>query len=1217
MGLFLMKIIVVIFFTALNLFYPVHAMKRKNEAFSSQASSLSKRPNLGHSPALMALAFKCAEEKFGQEKVLECLNVPFNEVLFKAAQDNDIGTMKTLLSSEGLIKSGKLDIEFLDPVSGLNPLFMAAKSGHYDATKLLLDHGASIEVKNGQSILHCAAMGGNIDLLKYLFQHHDVHRFLEAKYTSDAEYLEGCTPLFAAAMGGNLPAFQFLLKQGADINVVTKNENTILHFADGNVQILELLFNFHNAKKWLEQKDLKGMTPLLLFAKAQRNNDEAIKFLLSKGADVKTLDSNKNTIIHLAARKVEVLKYLFQEKDGKQWLENRNQEGLTPLANAAALGSYEGVRFLIESGADVDGITLGDATILHFVVTRGNGALLEYLFKEHNALKWLERKNSYGCTPLLVAALRGNKEAVKFLLEKGADINVLSHKNASVLHGAIISGNLDLLNYLFQSHNAEQWINTPDKGRKFLSYAAQIGNVAVFKYLLEKGAVIDQNGGADIVLCSGVLSGNVEFIDFLFSIQGFQSWLKYKTSQGESTLLFAAQKGRLEIVKYLLKKGASIDVIDKESRNIFHLGVFNENLNLLQYLFDAYKNKNWLKTTDAIGRTPLLAAAASGKIKSFEYLLKNGAQSTEVDKAGATILHVGALYGQIEFLKFLLRSNMLRPFLEAKMLNGSTPVLAAAYFRQAAAYFRQTEAVKFLAEQGANINATDYYENTILHLAANSGNIELLKYLFAKHNALIYINQKTKDGYTPIQIARLQNQEQALKFLQAQAIIHDITPPRAPKNSNVASGQNVQAELIHPLLRAALDGDLGQVQFLLAKGNDSNVRSPNSKATILHFAAESGNSKLLEFLFTIPNAHAWLEERTLNGNTPLLIAVRNGHVGCTRFLLTQGANINVVNNFGETILHAAAFSRNHELWQFLMQLIQAPRPAPQIVNAPIDPPHQAMRNETLDASSVPAYVHIKDESIDLAPPKAPLAAHLLLLKNRQYNEFTEALAIIRGNNNVQDNCTHLTKAVLRYFQTGIATEASTAPSTYVDYPAFVESSITQVKTEGNQKRITQIDTAGFFAGDFDNFLSALPAYVDVTYSIDLTDEEIQITSLHKEKKLPVREGKYYLRNQNINDGLALNKKLMQLANEDTQGISYGFITLGRAGSKGIELAGHMLAYFATSEHVIFIDLQLLNGALKEGNPIFSDLKEHFKFVNAQQKTDLDTFGQFIFYAPVK
>ncbi len=49
-------------------------------------------------------------------------------------------------------------------------------------------------------------------------------------------------------------------------------------------------------------------------------------------------------------------------------------------------------------------------------------------------------RNDNGATPLMLAAMRGNKESVELLAAKGADVNVKANKGETALHLAAISG---------------------------------------------------------------------------------------------------------------------------------------------------------------------------------------------------------------------------------------------------------------------------------------------------------------------------------------------------------------------------------------------------------------------------------------------------------------------------------------------------------------------------------------------------------------------------------------------------------------------------------------------------------------------------------------------------------------------------------------------------------------------------------------------------------
>jgi len=60
--------------------------------------------------------------------------------------------------------------------------------------------------------------------------------------------------------------------------------------------------------------------------------------------------------------------------------------------------------------------------------------------------------------------------------------------------------------------------------------------------------------------------------------------------------------------------------------------------------------------------------------------------------------------------------------------------------------------------------------------------------------------------------------------------------------------------------------------------------------------------------------------KDLTGFTPLLYAVKAGHVGISLYLIQQGADIYVQDNSGCTIIHWAAYKNNLFLFQILINL---------------------------------------------------------------------------------------------------------------------------------------------------------------------------------------------------------------------------------------------------------------------------------------------------------
>ena len=68
----------------------------------------------------------------------------------------------------------------------------------------------------------------------------------------------------------------------------------------------------------------------------------------------------------------------------------------TPLARAANNGHYQTCKFLIEQGAEVDALDIGDNTALHWAAMRGNVEIVNLLL-QNGADKTIKNKQGLTC----------------------------------------------------------------------------------------------------------------------------------------------------------------------------------------------------------------------------------------------------------------------------------------------------------------------------------------------------------------------------------------------------------------------------------------------------------------------------------------------------------------------------------------------------------------------------------------------------------------------------------------------------------------------------------------------------------------------------------------------------------------------------------------------------------------------------------------------------
>jgi ankyrin repeat protein len=273
----------------------------------------------------------------------------FTPLLF-AARDGRVASAKVLLDHGA-------DINIVDP-DRHTALILALSSGHFDVAGLLIERGADVnmEDKVGQTALYAAVDGHTVpasnrpapketdDVLSSL----DVIRMLLAKGAKvdaalraqlpfrtkldrggDGVLGAGTTPLIRAAKAADIPVIRLLLERGANAKAATRNGVTAVMMA-ANVNTRE--------------EDMTGRS------KTQKDIIEAITLLVAAGASVNGGETTQGrTALHGAAMwgLTDVVKFL---KERGADLSAMDRRGLTPLDHA--LGRAGGFGFDGTSGVE-------------------------------------------------------------------------------------------------------------------------------------------------------------------------------------------------------------------------------------------------------------------------------------------------------------------------------------------------------------------------------------------------------------------------------------------------------------------------------------------------------------------------------------------------------------------------------------------------------------------------------------------------------------------------------------------------------------------------------------------------------------------------------------------------------------------------------------------------------------------------------------------------
>jgi ankyrin repeat protein len=305
--------------------------------------------------------------------------------LMEAARRGNLAIVRLLLA-------GGADPNAQEANAGQNALMWAISERHGEVTAELVRHGADVNgrSKNGFTAISFAAQQGDTDSIPILLE--------AGANVNDVAPKSGLTPILIASAMGRTKAAVLLLDKGADPNVVAANGYTPLHLAakrKGAVAMVSALLAHQanpnvrlNAKKAIETVNgiiLNGATPLALACDI--NNFDVVKALVDGGADPLIPTEENTTPLMMAA--------------GAAIYATRPR---SPAERALAIKT---VRFLVEHGADVNGVGQFGWTAVHSAAYMGLNDVIEYLAgKGAN----LDSKDGFGQTPLSIANTTLTKE---------------------------------------------------------------------------------------------------------------------------------------------------------------------------------------------------------------------------------------------------------------------------------------------------------------------------------------------------------------------------------------------------------------------------------------------------------------------------------------------------------------------------------------------------------------------------------------------------------------------------------------------------------------------------------------------------------------------------------------------------------------------------------------------------------------------------------------
>ena len=219
---------------------------------------------------------------------------------------------------------------------------------------------------------------------------------------------------------------------------------------------------------------------------------------------------------------------------------------------------------------------------------------------------------------LLDAALKGNAELVRTLIESRANVNFINRFGDSALILAAENGHAEVVGLLIKAEANVNLINQNDESALIL--AAFKGHDKVVNSLLNAGADFDLTTSSGLsALMLATDNGHDKVVDSLINA-GVD--VNYTNPWGGNALILAARNGHAEVVDSLINAGAGINLTTSSYLSALMLAIENGHDKVVDSLINAGVDVNY---TNPWGGNALILAAEKGPDKVFNSLIVAGA----------------------------------------------------------------------------------------------------------------------------------------------------------------------------------------------------------------------------------------------------------------------------------------------------------------------------------------------------------------------------------------------------------------------------------------------------------------------------------------------------------------------------------------------------------------------------------------------------------------
>lgn len=865
------------------------------------------------------------ENEYIERLIRDMLSGYIDNVIYNQQIQDEGFRLKFLSYMKELDVFGEFVLDANEKASQLLPLNFACKYGYTEWFEFFLSKTKDVNACSGNNIpLITACRKGNQYMTKLLLD--------RGADVNLKDYL-GCSPLLWSCVNGNLDIVQMLLNKKADIdNIENRSESSpliwacvgeYLHLCNSSLykerichscefnEIISFLEKNLNKKYLSQEHQIDECIFILQFGYSKGCSIEKVKppgltsirekYMKMMQCHEHKFKTDVNNTTNQTLSFIEIMNVFL---DRGLDLDKTSIGGITPFSFACFydISHSQSATYLLEKGASVNICDIEGTCPLDIAIRFQNEYLLKTLiggganvnrpvggFLESeivnpnisitdganiNELHEVDNIILDDISPIMTAINAQNISLVDILIKNGADINKRYKTGLTLLHFAIKHDNADLITTLIKAGIRLNCEN--DDGITPLISAINYNFANIVEILINEGAEVNSYN------CHGMLP-----------------------------IMYAIHLQSISLVDILIKHGADLNkrMENGTGTTLFHFAILLGNADLVSTLIKA-----GILTTVECGFKDITTGADGSHFAGISPLVFAPSNEMSITMVLTTDFIFKACKDNHKEVVSLLVQKGFDINIPNFKKNGNTCLLEASDGGL-------ESMVSLLLDLGANVNASNRDKDTPLTVASTKGHTSIVRLLLVEGKADMYKSNNNGES-SPI-LACLHNHLEVVEVLMDNECNIDSIEMKTKQTCLsvasskgfdkivaylIARGANVNSQSnmgTTPLMLAASKGYLNIVKKLIEYTADVNIQSKKG-STCLSVASSKGFDDIVTYLI---EQRASINTANKTGDTPLMLASKNGHAPIVKILLENGATVDIKNKEG---LSSLDLVRRHE-----------------------------------------------------------------------------------------------------------------------------------------------------------------------------------------------------------------------------------------------------------------------------------------------------------------